>query len=229
MVDIEGNLQPFRIDVHNLIDLVSRINSKLVEISSPIRSIDVTVRRFKNECANIDEMTAILKDIHIPKVSKDVRIWIYGQNRLSIYLGFSSFDADYKILYAQDMSQARSIEDIIIEFFKKYSVSPVFSWIGAIVSGTFLFFVALLSIGPVVSSYFQGTALTNRPFFLLIGISASVLVVYILRSVFTPEPPPISFVHSIVYFERRPNHAIRILALTILVGIVVSVISNWIR
>ena len=226
MVDVEGNLRPFRIDRQNLIDLVLHLNQKLNEVSRPIKSIDITVMRFRKDCTNIAEMIAFLKDIHMPKVAKYLTLWIYGHTGLKISFYFSSESAKYTISDAKDMNQARSIEDTITEFFKKHTMPRLFSPYVGIILAMSLFLVAFTQVEGVVSSYLRGSVLAYRPFVLLVGICAGVMSVYVAWSVMTAESPPISFVHSVVYLDKPTNNSMWILVSTILVGIVISVISN---
>jgi hypothetical protein len=228
VVDVEGNLRPFRIELDDFIHLVSHISAKFNDVSNPIKRIDITVTRFRKNCANVDEMVAFLKGVHMPKVVKDLTLWIRAQTDLTVYFHFSSEYARYSIGDAIDMNQAKLLEDTITEFFKKHTTSRLFSPFVGIFLAPILLFVPIIEAVLVTSPLTHGSVLAYRPFVLLTGICAVVLSVYVAWSALTAEPPPISFVHSIVYIDKPPNRAIWILISAILFGVVISAISNWI-
>jgi hypothetical protein len=132
---------------------------------------------------------------------------MYGQNT-SINLRLSSESASYEIEDAKDTSEARSIEDLIQQFFKKHRVSRLLSpWVPMLL-------ITPLIIGPLVlftlvwRTYLEGLILPYRPLYLFGVISLIIFGMYIIWSSRTEEPPEFSFIHSIIYFEKPKSHAL---------------------
>jgi hypothetical protein len=163
----------------------------------------------------------------MPKVVKNSNLSIRGETGLGVFLHFSPETASYSISHAKNIDQARSVEDTITGFFGKYTTSRIFSPYIGLFLGMILFTVAFIGIYGVALSYYRGNVLAFRPLILSAGICAAALVVYIPWSALTAESPPISFVHSIIYLDRPSSHSMWILVSTILIGIVISVLSNW--
>jgi hypothetical protein len=229
MVEIEGKLQPFRINKQDLTELVSLIIQKQIEFGSSMSGIDITVERFKEKCKNLDAMKTFLNDIYLPRVIKEFSLWIWGKpiTGLTIYFYFSHMSATYSIQGARDISQAKSIEDTIVQFFRKHATSRICSWVWGLGLGFALLIITLVDTSLMTSSFSIGNISPYGPLYLLIGICSIALIAYILWSSFTENTPSFSFIHSIIYLDHPHNNAVWILIFTIISGIIISLVSRW--
>lgn len=222
MVTLDGKIGPFRIDREDLIELVTALEQKLVILSSSIREISITVENFKENCNNVDEFKTFLHDMFLPKVAKEVTIWIWA--RPSVYLSFSDSSARYSINDAKNTGEARSFEDIILTFFKKHRVSRIFTSSTPYILSSPLLIGTILLFAMIIRSFTSGSYLQYRGVLLFGCICIVTFSLYAIWSSTTKETPPASFFHSILYIEQPKSNIPWAFVSSIVGGLLVSII-----
>ena len=205
-------------------ELVAQIQQKLVLLSSPIESIRVSLGNFTEECNNVSELEAFLKDIFLPKVVKEATLTIRAN--ITIFLNLGDSYASYNVENARDTSQARSFEDIILTLFKKHRVSRLASPFSEIFVALSSLMAFLFTMSPLVQSVIQGKLLPYRGFYVFGAICILTLWAYVMWSHYTPDTPSMSFFHSIIWIEQPKTSAKWVFVSTILIGLLVSFLSN---
>lgn len=221
MVSIDGSLRPFRMNIRDFIELMTQLGQKL----EWLKELEVTAERFSEKCKNIDEMATFLKDIHIPKVVKNFRLLTYSEP--VIHFSFDNNSASYWIRDAADMDQARSIEDLIVAFFKKRSASRVFSPFVAVILGLLLVMLAFSEFGEV-AKHLRGDPIEYLPLQLFMSICSITFLLYIVWSSYTDETPSFSFFHSLIYVQEPRSNAVWILVSSILIEILIALFFTFI-
>lgn len=221
MVSLNGKIQPFRINKEELIELISQI----IDGVEDIETYTIEIERFSEGSSIFDEIIDFLNSIYIPKVIKDFTLWIHA--RPTIYLSLNSISSTYSIIDAEDMNQARSIEDVIMTFFRKYGSSRLFSPEVGYLIGSLLFLITLIEIALLGEVFFGNEQLKYIPIHLLIGICSITFILYIVwSSLITSDTPSFSFNSGIIYLEQPKTNIVWFLAITIIIEIAIGILLS---
>lgn len=221
MVGVTGELKPFRITKIEFIELIELISRK-----SEIDDIHAVVERFSIK-SGMEEFKSFLRDLRIPSTIFNISIWMWGKP--TIHFVCSKDYASYDISKADTLDQAVLIEQVIQSFFKKHSVSKIFSsnwiWLGA----PLIFIASFAELALSISSLLG--ILRSQLFYpslhLFIGLLGLTLVSFMFWSYKTSNPPHYSFVHSIIYMNGKGGSNVLIsLVFMIIVEFFVSIISE---
>jgi hypothetical protein len=142
--------------------------------------------------------------------------------------------ASYSIGYAKDTAEARSIEDVIVEFRKKHAAPRFFTWlVGYFVAlGIFLMICALLLwifLPPRFVSMPLLPVVAQRSLQIIVALCSTTFLAYLIWSYFTSEPPPFSFRYVLLYMDKEPRQkTVWVLASTIAIEIIVAVLVSFI-
>lgn len=225
MAGLKGKLNPFRITRDEFVDLVERIEQKI-----DIDSISADIDRFSVDSPNAKTFKVFLKDLRLPGALSNISFFIHGTP--TIYFYCSKDSASYSISGADTLDQATLIEDIIQAFFTKHRIYGIFSpdrwWpifiiflLGAFLE-LFLSVCTLLGIALKVQVIYPGLHLFSGLLFLT-------LLGFIIWSYNTSNPPYYSFVHSVLYIDRKEkSNALISLVSVIIVDLTVSIILQFI-
>lgn len=221
MVGVTGELKPFRITKTEFIELIELISRK-----SEIDEIDAHVERFSIKSGK-EEFKSFLRDLRIPSTIFNISIWMWGKP--TINFDWSKDSASYDISGADTLDQAVLIEQVIQSFFKKHSVSKIFSLSWILFSAPLIFFASFIELVLSVSSLLG--ILSFQLFYpslhLFIGLLGLTLLSFIFWSYKTSNPPRYSFVHSIIYMNGKDRSNVLIsLVFMIIVEFFVSIISE---
>lgn len=230
MVRVEGKLHPLRITKEDLVKLVTQLDEKLPIPSMPsnvavITEIDITIGRYSETCNGIDQLAVFLSDIRLPKVTCEFSLQI-SKLRYRVHIFFFSSTATYTVDGAKDVAEARSIEDIVIQFQKRHGAPRILGGVSGFGVGIGLVILFELALGLSVRGGWSAS--TQRVLFVT-DLCLIASLAYIVWSYFTDEPPPSSFHHAILYMEKEPkNNIFWVLVSTILVAVVGAVIFSFI-
>lgn len=184
--------------------MVNQLEQELADLSIPIERITVTLEDFSQECKNVAEFGDFLKDLFLPKVVKDGSIYIYANTILNLIFGGNY--SKYYIRNAKDTSQARSLGDMILTFFKKHRVSLIFNSMTPWLLSSPLVIGLAATVLPIVLSIYRGTVLPFRGVFVFGAICIVILIAYIIWSQYTTETPSASFFHCIIWLEKSKSN-----------------------
>ena len=236
MVRLEGKLGPFRMNREDFIELVSQLVPKLSPGDDPKYDVDVTLGRFSETFHSIDQLASFFRDVHLPRVARSFSL---GMSELrgsssspshNFYLNCDAMDAKYWIRGTSNVAEARSIEDVLVEFRNRHRTSRLFSWLSVFLLGYPLGFLLFLELALLsVRSWSRGL-LGYGPVDILVIICSTAFLLYTLWSMTTSDPPSFCFRHSLLFIGKEPgNNAVWALVSAIVVGIIVAVISSFIK
>jgi hypothetical protein len=227
MVTLDGKIPPFRITRNELLELVTQIERKIETESDRIRYFDVALGNFSQTCKDIDELRDFLKDIYLPKVVKEGSLYIFGE-KISIGFFFGESRASYRIIDAENTSQARSFEDLISTLFRKHRASIIFDQNTMLLMFSPIVLALFLTVYPIAHSVFVGSTLQYRGVYLFGAICTVVFLSYLIWSSYTSDTPSFSFFHSIIWIEEPKTNVTWALISSILVGVLISFIFQLI-
>jgi hypothetical protein len=230
MVSLEGNLGPFRIAKDEFIDFIEQVETRLSTFETPSRElvIEISLERISERCQSLDEVTTFLGDMHLPRVVRDFRLRM-SHGKCRFVLSCDPYEAAYRIEGAKNVDEARSIQDLVIEFRKKHRASPLLSAIrGLMIMMIMLFALFMLWAAPSSLSPLKGNIVAER-ILLVATICVLAFVAYSIWAYLTSDTPSLSFHHSILYIGKEPKNSVFLtLASTILVAIIGTLVASFI-
>lgn len=219
MVSVDGNIKPFRIGKADLIQLASN----LLGVVKNLHTMKITVGRYSESMQNVSSLTTFLDDPHLPKVTKDLTLWIHASPTVHLYFGFDI--SRYVIGNARDMSEAKQIEDIVLTFFDRHQVSRICSPWFALMFAAALGLASVLESANVARYLIFGTELPYFPFaihFVILLFSVTFFM-YIVWSFVTSNTPRFSFYNVLFYTVEPRSSSTWALAVAIVVEIAVGI------
>jgi hypothetical protein len=224
VVKITGSIRPFRILRTDLVQLATSLHEKMMTLTSanPVSAFDIKLERFSTKCNSIVELERFLADVHLPRVIHSMDFWIW-ENEYCVNIDCDFAGADYVVDGAKDISEAKSIEELIIEFRRKHKASPILSlWPGYLICTIAGLGFLILSVRiPMSSSPVYHV-------FLVGAICTLSLLGYFVWASFTNETPPLSFRHFLLYMDSEPkNNVFWVLVSGILTAIVATLLTSF--
>lgn len=230
MVRIKGRLGPFRITRDQFIELVTQLDRKMSAHTKQAKEITVTLDRFSEACSSIKDFAAFLRDIQLPTVVRQISLSLSSGNYYLTLLCDTGY-AEYSIDGAADVTGARSIETILLDFRNSHGaprfMNSFWAYFIAILLGVIgTFDLELLLLGHLIVPAWPLT-LGGRVVIVSIGVCVLTLLGYIVWSFVAKEPPPFSFYHSLLYMRKEPkNSSFWILVFTLVVEAVMGSITS---
>ena len=223
MPGVKGELKPFRITRDELIDLVDKLASK-----SEIENFSCDLERFSFRSLNIEDFKSSLKDLRLPSTVSNLNLWLWGKPNINFYCSKDS--ASYSISGADTLDQVTLIEQLIQNFFTKHAIFSLFSFERGWVLLPILFFAGVLELFfsiPTVLGIKLKIQVLHPSFHLFVGLLCLTLLGFMIWSYKTSNPPHYSFVHSVVYMDRKEkSNALVSLIFVIIVELIVSMVSE---
>ena len=216
---------PFRITKEEFIELVGQLDERLSDPShaDAEKDIYVQVDQFSEDCQTVEQLNVFLRDIRLPKVVRGFSLTMWVSN-YQLHLTCCHAWADYSIRGAKDAAEARSIEDVLVQFRNRHGVSRL-------MSAGWGFLLGMVGFVVIYFDFTLGFVMRpeGRVFEFLIGLCGVASLAYIVWSYYTRNNPSLSFRHSLLYMDKEPgNSALWILISTVVIGIVVAVLSSFV-
>jgi hypothetical protein len=227
VVDINGKLRPFRIAKEDLTKLAAQLDQKLSDPSRPTfrPHINVSIGRFSEDCESIEQLTAFLSEIHLPKVAWEFSFTISNLGR-RVHVYCWSAGASYTVYGTESVEEARSIEDLIVQFQKRHGAPRFLGGLSGFVMGLGLIIGLEIALSLSIQ---HGLSLPIQRMLLATDLCIIASLGYIAWSYTTDEPPTISFRHAILYMEKEPQNSVFwAFVFALLIAVIGAVISTLI-